>query len=111
MSGSGSGGGFGSGGAGGKSVDCENFSFETHIHSPNQFEISKLSVGDILKVTLSVINGVEVVQIVNNSNIVGGLVEQGNKIRQCLELGFHFDAHVRSISGAAVRIFVQSQGL
>jgi len=46
MSGSGSSGGFGSGGSGGQSIDCSNFSFETHIHSPLQEEVDVLSVGE-----------------------------------------------------------------
>lgn len=49
MTGSGSGGGFGSGGSGGV-VDCAEFSFETHIHSPDPREVGRLTVGMTLKV-------------------------------------------------------------
>ena len=108
MSGSGSSGGFGSGGSGGQSIDCSNFSFETHIHSPVQEEVDILSVGDILSVKLAVIGAVEVVQILNNDSVVGGIVDRGPSLKQCLEDGFEFQATVRSISGAAVKIFVQS---
>lgn len=111
MSGMGSSGGFGSGGAGGGNFDCADFCFETHIHSPNPNTISSLNVGDILYVVLATINGVDVVQVQNANGVgVGGLVDRGPRIRQCLELGFRFTATVRGISGAAVRIFVQSQG-
>jgi len=108
MSGSGSSGGFGSGGSGGQSIDCSNFSFETHIHSPVQDEVDKLSMGDILSVELAFIGAIEVVQILNNGNVVGGIVDRGPSLKQCLRDGFEFQAIVRSISGAAVKIFVQS---
>ena len=108
MSGSGSSGGFGSGGSGGQSIDCSNFSFETHIHSPVQEEVDKLSVNDVLSVNLAVIGAVEVVQILNGRNVVGGIVDRAPSLKQCLADGFEFEAAVRSISGAAVKIFVQS---
>jgi len=107
MSGSGSSGGFGSGGSGGH-IDCSNFSFETHIHSPVQDEVDKLSGGDILSVELAVIGAVEVVQILSKGNVVGGIVDRGPSLKRCLGDGFKFQATVRSISGAAVKIFVQS---
>lgn len=107
MSGSGSSGGFGSGG-GGSRIDCGNFSFETLIQSPDQNEINKLSVGDVLSVELAILGAVEVVQVVNTGRVVGGLVDRGPSLKQCLEKGFNFKATVRSISGAAVRIFIES---
>lgn len=111
MSGMGSGGGFGLGGAGGRSVDCATLSFETHIHSPKQQYIGNISVAETLDVILATMNGIQVVQIrKSDGTIVGGLVEKGPKIRECLEAGYIYTATVRSIQGAAIRIFVQSQG-
>lgn len=107
MSGRGSSGGFGSGGSGGQNIDCGNFSYETHIHSPAQEEVAKLSVGDFLSVDLAVIGSIEVIQILNGYDVVGGIVDQGPRLKQCLALGFKFEAIVRSISGAAVKIFVK----
>lgn len=108
MSGSGSSGGFGSGGIGGKSIDCSNFSFETYINSPAQEEVNKLSLGDTLKVDLVVHGSVEVVQIMNGNDVVGGIVDKGPSLKQCLQNGFEYKATVREISGAAVKIFVES---
>lgn len=107
MSGSGSSGGFGFG-SGGQNIDCSNFSFETHIHSPFQKEVDKLKVNDVLVVKLAVLDSVEIVQILNGKNVVGGIVDQGPRLKQCLEKGFKFKATVRSKSGAAVKIFVDS---
>ncbi|WP_414828938.1 hypothetical protein [Alteromonas sp. H39] len=109
MSGSGSGGGFGSGGTGG-SFDCSTLAFETHINSPLPAEIAKLSVGDILHIDLSNMNGIQVVRVTYQGNVVGGLVDQNIRMKQCLEQGFSFNAIVRSISGAAVKVFVSAQG-
>ena len=108
MSGSGSSGGFGSGGTGGRGVDCENFSFETHIHSPNPNELPNLSVGIELNVTVAMVDGYEVVQLMLNGRVVGGIVDQGDRVKQCISHGFNFVAKVRKISGALVKIFVQS---
>lgn len=105
MSGSGSGGGFGSGGSGGV-VDCGNFSFETHIHSPDPQEVGQLTVGMVLSVVLEELDGIQVVQVRNGNNVIGGLVDNGPKIRKCLAARYSFSAMVREISGAAVRIFV-----
>ena len=105
MSGSGSGGGFGSGGSGGV-VDCAEFSFETHIHSPDPQDVGQLAVGMVLSVVLDELDGIQVVQVRNGNSVVGGLVENGPKIRKCLSAGYSFSAIVRGISGAAVRIFV-----
>ncbi len=111
MSGMGSGRGLGPSGAGGRSFDCATFSFETHIHSPQPQNIGSISVGEILEVVLALMNGIQVVQIrKSDGTIVGGLVEKGPRIRECLEAGYIYTATVRDIQGAAVRIFVQSQG-
>jgi hypothetical protein len=107
MSGSGSSGGFGSGGNGGH-IDCSKFSFETHINSPDPTEVAKLSVGDILEIVLAIRGTVEVVQVLNGSNVVGGIVDRAPSLKQCLDKGFKFTATVRSISGAAVKIYVES---
>jgi|GEM_PF-4112010 len=80
MSGSGSRGGFGSGGSSGV-VDCADFSFETHIHSPDPQEIQLLTSGAILSVVLDELDGVQVVQVRNGNRIVGGLVENRPQIR------------------------------
>ena len=106
MSGSGSSGDFGSGA--GQGVDCSNLSFETHINSPVQGELDKLSIGDVLVVELAVRGSVEVVQVLNGSDAVGGIVDRAPSLKQCLESGFEFKATVRDISGAAVRIYVES---
>ena len=105
MSGRDSDGGFGSGSTGGV-VDCADFSFETHIHSPDPQEVAVLSVGTVLSIVLDELDGIQVVQVRNGARIVGGLVENGPKIRKCLAAGYSFSAIVRSISGAAVGIFV-----
>lgn len=112
MSGHSSGGGAGSGefggtgGSGGRGVDCSALEFETHISSPKQSEINKLKVGDILDIELD--ENLMIVQVVNNGVVVGGLVENAPILILCLEQGFKYSATVRSISGAAVLIFVQS---
>lgn len=108
MTGSGSSGGFGSGSSGGQSVDCSNFSFETHINSPVPEEVGRLNVGDTLVVELAIRGSVEVVQILSGNNVVGGIVDRAPRLKQCLENGFEFTATVRSISGAAVKIYVES---
>ncbi|WP_125911843.1 hypothetical protein [Kiloniella majae] len=108
MSGSGSSGNFGSGGSGGHRIDCGNYSFETHINSPVLGEVNKLNLGDTLQVDLSVMNSIEVVRILNKGNVVGGIVGQAHNLKQCLDQGYNFKATVRSISGAAVKIFVES---
>ncbi len=111
MSGMGSGRGLGPSGAGGSSFDCATFSFETHIHSPQPQNIGSISVGEILEVVLAIMDGIQVVQIrKSDGTVVGGLVEKGPRIRECLEAGYIYTATVRDIQGAAVRIFVQSQG-
>ncbi|MCF2828775.1 MULTISPECIES: hypothetical protein [unclassified Pseudoalteromonas] len=111
MSGMGSGRGLGPSGAGGRSFDCATFSFETHIHSPQPQNIGSISVGEILEVVLAIMDGIQVVQIrKSDGTVVGGLVEKGPRIRECLEAGYIYTATVRDIQGAAIRIFVQSQG-
>lgn len=111
MSGMGSGGRSGMGGAGGRSFDCATFSFETYIHSPQPQNIGNISVGEILEVVLAIMNGIQIVQIrKQDGTVVGGLVEKGPRVRECLKAGYIYTATVRDIQGAAVRIFVQSQG-
>lgn len=110
MSGSGSGGSFGSGGMVDRLYDCTKISYETHIHSPNPDEILKLDVGSILGITLNTIEGTEVIVLQYQGVVIGGLIDQGNKIKHCLNQGYQFSAQVREIKGVAVKIFIQSQG-
>lgn len=105
MSGSGSGGGYGSGG-GGQSIDCSTLSFETIISSPVPEQIQQIDVGDDLGIILTRLGSTEIVQVMNDDQVVGGLVDKAPLIKECLDSGFGFAATVRSISGAAVKIFV-----
>ena len=81
MSGSGSGG-FGSGGvAGAGGTDCGRLSYETHISSPNPSEVVKLAPGNILSIELRQSRGIDVVQVLNGGNVVGGVVDQAQRIK------------------------------
>ncbi|WP_251359112.1 hypothetical protein [Kangiella sp. TOML190] len=110
MSGSGSGSPGNFGGFGKATVDCSQFSFETHISSPDGNVINTLEAGMILTVTLEVENGIEAVQVSHEGRRVGGLVQNADKLKQCLALEYRFTAVIREISGALISIFVQSQG-
>lgn len=111
MSGSDSGGGSGSGetggagGSGGRGVDCANLSFETLISSPNQSEVRKLKVGDILVIELD--EDSRILQVVKDRNVIGGLVQDAPTLTHCIEQGHQYTATVREISGAKVTIFIQ----
>ena len=106
---SGSGGGFGGPvGGGAPTVDCNSLAFETHIHSPIAAELVNLTVGMVLNIELAIMNGVELVRVTNQDNVVGGLTDQ--RIRACLRQEFRFIAHVREIDGALVKIFVEALG-
>jgi len=109
MSGDSSRGSFGSGGTGGV-TDCRSFSFETHIHSPNPDEITKLSIGDQLDIDMDTNNGLEVIRLISHdANIVGGILENADRLKACLRQGYAFIATIRSISGAVVTIFITSR--
>lgn len=107
MTGSGSSANFGSPANTGQ-IDCGKFTFETYISSPDPTEVAKLSIGDSLIIELAIRGSIEVVQVLNGSNVVGGIVDRAPSLKQCLEKGFSFTATVRNISGAAVTIYVES---
>lgn len=106
MSGSGSSGDLG---GGGYTVDCSKLSFETHINSPNPNELTKLKQGDVLSIVLDTEEPIEILKVVNSGNVVGGILDRGAQLKMCIKSGFKFEAVVRSISGAAIKIFVQAE--
>jgi len=94
------------GGNSGGAISCDSLAFETVLSSPKPNVVSMLSVGDILDIQIHVSVGVETVVILHNNDIAGGLVKNSDVIKTCLDKGYQYEAEVREIKGAQVKIFV-----
>lgn len=104
----------GGGGGGGGSfdrprTDCAQLRFDTHVASPVPAAVPTLAVGEILKVVLAnQKNTVVVVVTRQNGTMVGGIASTDvTQLRRCLEDGFEFQAVIRNITGAQVKIRVE----
>tara|TARA_R110002094_G_scaffold97249_3_gene98233 strand:- start:564 stop:899 length:336 start_codon:yes stop_codon:yes gene_type:complete len=103
---SGVGGGIGSGPFGGRSAACNTLAIETMLSSPKPDVIEQLSVGDRLEIELLQLGGIEKVVACLDGQHAGGLVQQADRVKSCIEQGFSFQAEVRDINGARVTVFV-----
>lgn len=93
---------------GGRATACDTLGFETLLSSPKQGVIATIAVGDILEITTHIQHGIETVVALANGNIAGGIVENSEKIKSCIEQGFSYQADVREINGARVKVFVRN---
>lgn len=96
------------GNIGGKAVACDAVGFETLLSSPKQEVLDTISVGDTLEIVTYNQNGIEVVVAMAKGNVVGGIVENSEKLKNCIEKGFSYEADVREINGAKVKVFVRN---
>lgn len=92
----------------GAGMGCESLAFETPLSSPKPSVIAKISVGDILDVSLQIAGGVETVAVIYQGQIAGGLVQNSERIKACISKGFAYQADVRGIQGAKVTVFVRA---
>ncbi|HBY85440.1 MAG TPA: hypothetical protein DEO86_06155 [Colwellia sp.] len=100
----------GSSGVGGGSVPedyCSTFSFEAIVNSPDPDVVQRLQVHDPLQVELVQSQGTEVVALLHNADILGGLVNMGGRLKQCIESGYEFQGIVRTIDQGLVRVFIE----
>lgn len=106
---SGGGGGGGGGGFDRPTTDCSRLRFDTHVASPVPAALPTLTVGEILEVILAnQKNTVVVIAVTQAGQRVGGIASTDvTQLRKCLEDGFEFQAVIRSIAGAQVKIRVE----
>ncbi len=100
----------GSSGVGGGSVPedyCSTLSFEAIVNSPDPDVVQRLQVHDPLQVELVQSQGTEVVALLHNSDVLGGLVNMGGRLKQCIEIGYEFQGIVRTIDQGLVRVFIE----
>lgn len=99
----------GSGGRGGSVSDdlCSTLSFEAIVNSPDPDVVQRLKVHDAIQVELVQNQGTEVVALLHNAEILGGLVNMGGRLKQCIENGYEFQGIVRTIDQGLVRVFIE----
>jgi hypothetical protein len=88
------------------SKDCNTLNIRTNIASPNPAVISKLVVGEILKVTAVSSRGP--IQLVTTAGEVAGAVLPSDlaDLIQCISDGHEFKAKVLNISGGNCNILI-----
>jgi hypothetical protein len=91
----------------GGAVACDSLAFETALSSPKPKIISQLSIGDILDITIQRSGGIETIVAIYSGQIAGGLVINSIQIISCINQGFNYEAEVREIKGALVKLFVR----
>jgi hypothetical protein len=103
-----------SGGGGGGSwtetdqVPCSKLKFDTQIATPQPGAIQTIMVGDVLQVGLLPVGGAQVVAVLKNGQLIGGLAGGlVNRLRECLLAGNQFKATVLSINNAQVRVEIE----
>lgn len=108
MSGSDSGYSTGIGGSGNSGTfACDTLAFETLLSSPKADVINKFGIGEILQIAIITTNGIEIVVAIFEGEIAGGLVNNQDRIKDCIDLGFAYTAEVREKNGAKVKVFVK----
>jgi hypothetical protein len=97
-----------SGGAGSVPEDfCSTLSFESIVNSPNPSVVQKISVSDPLSVELIQSQGTEVVALLFGADILGGMARNGERLKQCIQAGYEFQGHVRSLNQGLVKVFIE----
>jgi molybdopterin-binding protein len=82
--------------------------FETQIATPQQGAILTLSQGDVLQVALVPSGGAQVVAVLKNGQLIGGLAGGlVNRLRECLLSGNQFKATVLTINNGQVRVEIE----
>lgn len=106
---SGSGGGSAGGGASGtQDSPCDNLKFEARISSPKPAVVATLVVGDVLDIAVTNMKGQIVVEVLKNSNGVGGLTgPDATRLRNCMDQGHKYKATVRNLNGGQVLVKVE----
>lgn len=89
------------------SDSCATLRFDTQLASPKAQVIAGLQVGDALDIAFGQ-GGNQVVVALWNGVEAGGIVDPHlNQLRNCMNQGEQFQAHVQSITGGQVRVRVQ----
>lgn len=91
----------------GGTLACDTLAFETLLSSPKAEIIDKFGVGDILQIEIIGTTGVETVVATYDSAVAGGLVNNQDRIKDCIDKGFIYTAEVREKTGAKVKVFVK----
>lgn len=104
-----SGGGGGGGGGGGPDYGpCEELKFDAQLTSPQPAVVQTLSVGEILQIDIVSIKGQQILQVLKDTQPVGGLIGgDAARLRECILAGHEFNATVISINGGQVRVHVE----
>ena len=97
-----------SGGTGSTSRDyCSTLSFESIVNSPNPAVVQKISISTPLSVELRQSQGTEVVALLFGSDVLGGVAQNGERLKQCIQTGYEFQGQVRSINQGLVKVFIE----
>lgn len=104
MSGSGSGG----GGFSAADVACSALSFSTQIATPNPNLIVTIHVSEVLGIELVVMGGQQVVAVVKDTQLIGGLAGAVvSRLRDCINAGTRYRAIVTRVSGPLVVVRIE----
>ena len=95
----------------GGGTDCPGRDFSTTLASPDPDGVDSLKKGDILDVALVEQAGVTIIGVVQSEDKVIGAVVSGRaaQLRECLQLGFTYDAEVTSVVGGAVTVRISAR--
>lgn len=103
-----------SGGGGGGSwvetdqVPCSKLRFDTQIATPQPGAVPTISVHEVLQVGIVPTGGAQVVAVLKNGNLIGGLAGGlVTRLRECLLAGTKFKATVLSINNGQVRVEIE----
>ena len=97
------------GGGGGESFNCQTLVERTSLSSPVPEVVSKLHEGDQLRVTISQLGGVEVLQALDgDGEIAGSLVPQSlPRFIMCIRQGVEYVAVIQQRDGGRVRVEIR----
>jgi hypothetical protein len=102
----------GRGGGGGGTPDvvvgCDILRFDAVLTSPQAHVVATLSIGEVLRVQVSTMNGQVVVQVLKGTQLVGGLTgSDATRLRACVDEGHQYKATVLTLNGGQVRVRVE----
>lgn len=108
-------GGGGSGGGGGpgfpeesEPVPCAELTFEVTLSDPIPDAVEGLADGDVLQIELRREPRLRIA-VIDDEGVIAGVIatQQFDRLLQCLQEGFDYEAEVLSVDGGAVRVRVR----
>ena len=88
--------------------DCARLAQQTTLNSPNKTVVGQLQKGDVLDVRVTKMGKGVVVEALRNGQVAGSITSSIiQKLAECVEKGYEYEAEVIDVQGGACRIQVR----